>query len=496
MALDYGMNPSFHIWWGREIVFADAMRRASEFSVLEGTQPSRTPARLRPDRWPAERCAARLFGDMHDTIPAGQYVVTWDEDGSVEIRGNAVVREVSRAQRRLVVEVRNTGSLFAVFTPPVKTVRIWLPGMEVTKPLFWPAYVNKVKAMNGGLGPHTWRTLDWTRVNDYGTGEFVFDLAGTITPHSPSQGTKRGVCPEFQAQFCNAIGANLHFQIPHRTDEISETDYVRFVTQQLRAIGRTLSPNLTVTIELSNEIWNEGFKQRHWYEKEGRARGLTLEQEVARQLTLFWSYLSQILPPARRYLAGHTTTPSFVRNILAALPADLRVDALGPACYLRVPKESIDQWMVGADRETGACPNCPTPLQVIQAARGSLPKLRQGLREHRAMATSRGARLELYEAGQSFLAGFQPWASAAKAAQRLPELYYAYVNDIIPLLVAEGVDLVNWYSFMTEQSPPGAPGVGFGCWNDMEQTITLPVPPVYVDERAPKAAAIYKGPPA
>mgnify|MGYP003393718521 CR=1 FL=1 len=493
--LAYGMNPSFHVWWGREIVFADAMRRASEFTVPDAQgQPTRNPARVRADYWPAELCAARLFGDMGGTIPAGNYVVTWDEDGSVTLRGSAVVREVSREARRLVVEVKSDGALFAVFTPPVKSVRIWLPGMEPAKPLFWPPYVAKVKAMNRGSGPHTWRTLDWTHVNDYGTGEFVFDLAGAITPNSPSQGTKRGICPEFQAQFCNAIGANLHFNIPHRTDEISEQDYVRFVTHQMRVLYRTLSPNLTLTVELSNEIWNKGFPQNRWYEKEGAARGLTLEQEVARNLKLFWPYLSQIHPRARRYLAGHTTTPDFVRDVLAAIPTSLRIDALGPACYFRPLSTTISQWMAGATKT--ACPNCPTPLQVIQAARLSLPRLRQGLREHRVMATQRGAKLELYEAGQSFLAGFQPWGTSARQAQYLPELYDAYVNDIIPMLVDEGVDLVNWYSFMNEQSPlSGTPSVGFGCWDNMDQTITLPVPASYLDERAPKAAAIYRGPP-
>lgn len=493
--MKFGMNPSFHRWWGREIVFADAMKRASEFVRLDPQgQPTNELASVRLDRWPAERCSARLFGDMAGTIPEGDYVVTWEEGGDVSLRGSAVVKELSRSANRVVVQLKREGSVFAIFTPPVSRVRIWLPGMEATRPLFWPAYVQKARAMNNGAGPSTWRTLDWTRVNDYGKGVFVFDLAGVITPQSPSQGTKRGICPEYQAQFCNEVGADLHFQIPHRTAEINEADYLKFVTWQLQAIKRTLSPLRQVTIELSNEVWNEGFPQNRWFQSEAAARGLTLEQEIARQLALFWSYMARIFPTARRYVAGHTTAPPFMRKILEALPPGTRVDALGPACYFRPLKETIEGWMVGAEKG-GDCPNCPTPLQIIEAARASFPKLRSGLREHRALADRFKARLELYEVGQSFIAGFQPWRQAAQQAQVLPELYHLY-REAIAMLAEERVDLVNWYSFITEQRPTSEPSIGFGCWNDMDQTITLPVPVPYLDERAPKAAAIYQGPPA
>jgi hypothetical protein len=48
---------------------------------------------------------------------------------------------------------------------------------------------------------------------------------------------------------------------------------------------------------------------------------------------------------------------------------------------------------------------------------------------------------------------------------------------------------------MTDQDPRFGVGIGYGVWNDMGQRITLPVPEPYVDEGAPKAAAIYRGPP-
>ena len=201
----------------------------------------------------------------------------------------------------------------------------------------------------------------------------------------------------------------------------------------------------------------------------------------------------------RHYVGGWIADADFARRILEALPSGTRVDALGPACYFRPRADVIDGWLVGAS--ASSCPNCPTPAEVIAAARLSLADLRPLLRAHRALADGytnldgSHPRLELYEAGQSFDAGAQPWGDAARAAQVHPDMYYAYVDGLIPLLVEEGVDVVNWYSFMTDQDPSFGVSVGYGIWNDMVQTITLPVSEPYLDEGAPKAAAIYRGPP-
>ena len=92
------------------------------------------------------------------------------------------------------------------------------------------------------------------------------------------------------------------------------------------------------------------------------------------------------------------------------------------------------------------------------------------------------------------MAGFQPWGPAANQAQRLPGMYDAYVLDFVPALATRGVGTVNWYSFMTAGSTQGN-GDAFGHWERMNQTLTLPVPDVYRNEGAPKAAAIYKGAP-
>jgi PKD repeat protein len=546
-ALEYGMNPSFQRWSSREIVFADAMQRATEFLIVRGDEISMDPAPLIPlgrtpprvgEGWPdfgqllvGEHVGARLFGAMEGTLPDGRaepWVLTWEGTGACRLTGTAVVRE-ERRPRRVEVRVdpeRGNGNGTVTLeiesstrSDPVRNVHVWLPGMAVQRPLFWPPYLARVQAMNGGAGPHVWRTLDWTQVNEYGALApplpFVFDWAGRIRPTSPSQGTRRGMCPEFQAAFCNRVGANLHLQVPHRADPMSVAEYERYLRDlftRLRdgagALPWTSEPvaglaeDLTLTVELSNELWNEAFPSSRWMIHQAAARGLSVAETIAQELELVWRLADEVFAgrrTVRRFVGGHIADIDFAALILTALPSGTRVDALGPACYFRPRREAIARWLEGASAD--ACPNCPSPDEVIAAAWSSFVELRAGLRAHRALADQyvnpdgTHPRLELYECGQGFIADGAPWAEAARRAQVLPAMYRAYVDGLIPLLVEEGVELVNWYSFMTDQDPQHGVDVGFGIWNDMRQTLTLPVVEPYLDEGLPKAAAVYRGPP-
>ena len=554
-ALQYGMNASFHCWWGREIVFADAMARGLELTKVRNNLmtfdrapliPCGGSPRLLGEGWPdftqlasGEMAGSYLFSGMEGTIPDGRtvpWVVTWAGTGDCRIAGPPVIGEGSRTSNRVEFfvdpTVANGNAPIAMIIEtsavmdPVRDVHVWLPGMEQDRPLFWPPYLARVEAMNHGKGPYTWRTLDWTRVNEYGRQQgnlpFLFDLAGCVTPTSPSQGTMRGMCPEFQVAFCNQTMTNLHFQVPHRTDDLSETDYVAFLTDSFTRIrdGSPAVPgvnrnqpfagldrDLTVTVELSNEIWNGGFPVYYWMQREASAKGISFEAQIASQIEIVFDVADEVFGGAdrvrlRKYIGAFVGNPSFLSRIGQSLPANTHIDAVGPAAYFGPAPPVIAGWMQGADPETGECPNCPSVQEVMNATRARIQDLRILLRVHRNLADSwtnpdgSHPALELYEGGQHIVAGYQPWWPEANAAQLLPEMYDAYVVDFVPLLLQEGVELINWYSFMTDQTPYGGNGSGpFGIWNDMDQMITLPVAETYVDEGAPKAAAIYRGPP-
>jgi hypothetical protein len=375
--------------------------------------------------------------------------------------------------------------------------------------------------MNGGLGPSVWRGMDWNQVNQYGRGDgsapFQFDLAGRIRPASPSQGTKRGVCPEFQVALCNALDTDLHFNVPHAANGISDADYEEFLRAAFLRIrdgspavpglngGRPfagLAPHLKVTVEFSNEVWNTGFPVNPWLKTRAQANGRTLHQEVAREVRRVFAIADEVFagpdaPRLRRYVGGTLGDPRFLLEVLAALGPEVQVDAVGPAFYFGPRKGDIEAWLL--DSSSGLCPNCPLPEEVLASARARILELDLKLLEHQLIAASHlnpdgtTPALVLYEGGAAFNAGFQPWGQAASQAQRLPGMYDAYVQDFVPELVARGVDTVIFYSFMTA----GAQGSAgpFGHWERMDQTLTLPIPDIYLDEGVPKAAAICRPPP-
>jgi len=540
-ALEYGLNPSPARWAGRELVFADAMRRASEFLIVRGRELTLERAPLVPldavplragAGWPdfralapGDSAGAWLFGPMDGTLPDGRsepWVLTWEGNGLCSLIGTAVVANERAGLRRRHVRVdpevgRGNGTValwieLSAPNDPVRNVRVWLPGTELTQPLFWQPYLDKVRALNGGAGPHTWRALDWSAVNEYGTQDpltaFRFDLAGRIRPDSPSQGTRRGLCPEFQAAFASELDCALHFQVPHRTDDLTRDEYELFLRDTFRRLrdGSAGFPGLErerrLTLELSNELWNSVFPAQRWFAREAARRGRTLHEAIAAELLFVWHIADEVFSGTRvvrRYVGGWMAEPDFARRILAALPPGTRVDALGCAAYVRPTPEAIAVWNRGVVGDS--CPACPTPEAVLASAWDSLPRLREGLRAHRALADAwtnpdgSHPALELYECGQAFDAQGAPWGEAARAAQTLPGMYTLLVDGLVPLCVEEGVELMNWYSFMTDQEPTSGVSVGFGLWNDMHQTITLPVPDVYLDEGAPKAVAVYRGPP-
>jgi PKD repeat protein len=552
-AIEYGMNSSENVWWQRGIAFADAMARASEFVRIANGQltPERAPViplGEDPPRlgagWPDslalpanERPGARLFFGMNGSLPDGRstpYVLTWAGTGSCSLFGAPVVSERNRGANRVEVLVdpsRGGGNGVVAWildassaSDPVRDVHVWLPGMETEKPLFWPPFLEKLQAMNGGRGPHTWRTLDWSQIRHYGsTGSslaFAFDLAGRITPSSPSQGTRRGVCPEFQVALCNAVGANLHFSLPHQAPPMSDADYELFVRDALLAIrdgspavpgvngGRPfegLAPGSTVTLAYSNEVWNPAFPVNAWMRARAAATGVSFHRQIALETERVFAIADQVFsgehaPRLRKFVGGWLVDPSYLARVLAELSPGTRVDAVGPAAYFRPLSSTVAGWMQGAT--TAVCPGCPTPEEVVEASLLSIPVIAARLAEHSGIARSfhnadgSSPVLELYEAGAYFVAGYQPWAGAAAAAQSIPSMYDAYVQHLVPALVAEDVALVNWYSFVSSHGMQGASGSGpFGHWDNMDETITLPVPEPYVHEGAPKAAAIYRLPP-
>lgn len=543
-AFELGMNPSFHTFGTRAIVFADAFQRARSFHYWSNGNPA-GDAPLIPlgqgrlgEGWPdpaglapGERYGAYLFSAMEGTIPDGRlqpFVVTWEGSGEARLEGPYVLGEQNRGSNRVEVFIdpaRAGGNPALSISwsasdaaDPLRALRVWLPGMENSGQMFWPPFIEKVRALNSGRGPHTWRTLDWTRVNEHGRRNgFVFDLAGRITAASPSQGTPRGVATEYQVALCNLVGANLHLSVPHRTDDMTSGDYLRYLVQTLRTVrdgapgvaglfgGRDfepLRPGLTLTLELSNEIWNSIFPVNAWMNAQAAASGIPFSEQVAQELQLAFDVADAVFAGSdaarlKKYVGGFAGDPNYLRRVLGFLRAGTRIDGVGCAAYLGPRRAEMDAWLAGSS--SSACPNCPDAAGLLDSARNAVDTLRPLLQQHHDIAQSwtnpdgSSPALVLYEGGLNLKSADEPWAAAARELQTWPELFELFQGRYFPMLAQEKVALVNWYSFMSDQDAPTVDA--YGVWNDIGQEIKLPVSRQYLDEGAPKAAVVCLGPP-
>jgi hypothetical protein len=466
---------------------------------------------------------------MEGTMPDGQdqpYVVTWRGSGRARLEGPAVVGVGNRTTHRAEFSIdpsQGTGNAMLAVTwisrdpsDPVRDVHVWLPGMEPTQgnpaPLFWPPFLEKLRTMNAGRGPETIRTLDWTRVNEVGrpieAGGFRLDQEGVIRPDSPSQGTLRGVCTEYQVALCNELGANLHFQVPHRTDDLSMGDYLDLVARELLRIRDgapgfpRLNTNLTVTLELSNEIWNPQFPAFGWMLEQAQQNGVPFREQVASEIqivfdlahTIFGGQHSRRL---RTYVAGFIGDPSYLGALLARLRPGTQVDAVGAAAYLAPRQPDINDWLNGAT--PFSCPNCPGVDDLLAVADAAVDAIQPRLQRHAEFAASwlnpdgSSPTVEMYEAGLNMKSENRPWDQAAQDLQTRPEVFTLLSERLVPMMIEQGVSRVNWYSFMTDQNSGLVDTFGF--WNDMNQEITLPVGLPYEHEGAPKASFLSLGPP-
>jgi hypothetical protein len=325
------------------------------------------------------------------------------------------------------------------------------------------------------------------------------------------------VAPEYQVALCNELGMDLHLQLPHRTNDLAESDWLRHVERTLRTVrdgspgipgvhgGRRfagLDPALTVTVELSNEIWNPAFPVNAWMNAEAVRKGIPFRQEVASQIQLLFDAAASVFagPDARRlrtFVGGFAGDPGYLAGVLSFLRPGTRIDAVGPAAYLGPRRADIDAWLAGSS--ASACPNCPTPDELIATADATVDALRPLLLRHRDVARAwlnpDGSRpaLELYEGGLNLKSIGQPWAAAARAVQQDARLFELFTERYVPMLVQTDVELIHWYSFMTDQDSRSVDA--FGLWNDMDQPLTLPVVKPYAHEGAPKAAVVCLGPP-
>lgn len=335
------------------------------------------------------------------------------------------------------------------------------------------------------LQPKVLRTLDWQMTNHRPDW-----TQPRVHRHDRLQATKRGMAVELQAEAANALGCHLWWPAPARF-ELPVAEYETRLSQLLHAIRDTVTrPPI---LEYGNELWNAGFPVHGWLRDGAGAgftpQGFTWHTAAAQEIATLKRVADRVFGPpgplgSRPYylfVGGQLTVPSHLNRILSAL-ADLGVtpDLAGPAFYVTPLKAHKEEW-----EASGAVPSqdelrasCMARLEEI-AKPGTINEdgdfVGLGpLAQHYSVCLQHSVPyFACYEAGQSLIAGAHPWRAAALAAQStewMGELY----RGIRRAAEAAGVDLLNWYSAASDQSPSDPRVDVFGLLESTDLTKMLP----------------------
>lgn len=327
------------------------------------------------------------------------------------------------------------------------------------------------------LEPRVLRTLDWSMTNkrpDWSKPR--------VLPTDLLQATDLGMAVELQARAANILRCHLWWCAPARF-ELSVAEYEVRMEEMLVAIRDTV--DRPPVLEYGNELWNAGFPVHGWLLgsalqpwQVSAAREIAALDRVARRV--FGPPGPLGAKPYFLFVGGQLAVPSHLDRILGAL-GDLGVvpDLAGPALYVTPLKAQKEEW-----EATGAVPtqeelraSCFARLEEIAVDLGGYEGRGIGdgpLVAHRRIVSAAGVPFfACYEAGQALLAGGRPWRKTALEAQPtewMGELY----RGIRRVAEVAGVDLLNWYSAATDQTPSDPRVDVFGLLESTDLTKMLP----------------------
>lgn len=371
---------------------------------------------------------------FHDTAKFGgtlatRYLVQYEGKGTLEYA--ELAKLIERRNQSDLIEIESgsgNATITLTSTDPsdyLRDIRITPEGREAkTGELFNPAFLKSLK------GYRALRFALWM------LGESADFPAPRRWQQRPTPEdafwSAKGASVEAMVALSNRLQADPWFSLPHEADD----DYVRRFAQ---VVKKTLDPKLKVYLEYSNEVWNEVFPGTAYARKKGLALGLskdageaTLRYYAKRAVEIFkiWeqalgkdrlvrvlAFQSDINPEYAEEIAlsfGDTRKHVDALAIGPYFGTDLAADAAGVE---RVRKMTLDELM-----------------RELQAS--SLPKAREQMLAHAAVARKYGLPMIAYEGGQHLwnMSGqaapeVDALFTAANRDPRMGALYTRYLND-------------------------------------------------------------------
>ena len=210
-----------------------------------------------------------MFTGIGGHYPAGQYIVLYDGQGTMQWTGATRNAALSTPGRDVLDVVPTAGgiTLRITATDPessgnyLRNIRVILPGFEATHAaqIFDPEFLKKTERYR------SLRFLMWQ--NTIGSTHSDWAKRTPVDAARWSDPAGQGVPLEIMVALCNRLHAEPWFTLPsHATDD--------YFTQFATFVRDHLAPDLKATVEYSDEIWNgaPGFTDAAWVQQQAVAK--------------------------------------------------------------------------------------------------------------------------------------------------------------------------------------------------------------------------------
>jgi hypothetical protein len=450
---------------------------------------------------------ASLIRFLLNNYYSGDYVLTFDGTGTIEIGGLSNVSKVNN-NKYYITFIGNGNNAWLNITSStlgnhIRNMKI-LPKIyenAVTYPTFTAEFLD-------GLRPfHAFRFMDWICTN----GSNESNWTNRVTKNYYSQGTSRGASYDYAIELCNELDADAWVTIPHKADD-------NYITQAAILWRDGLRPNRKVYLEFSNEIWNWQFSQTSYINNNApghpnsyissdlsaiqAAGGNFPEKDAYMMARCFRLWKAQFTGSnTNRLVRVGTGQHGWADNTRRILNYLFDVDKNGcdmfsVAGYFNFQEKDHLVWNTKC--------SSVTPLEIIDSVFADYPKYEGAWTDNTAAyVNARGIPYIVYEGGQHmqpYLQGEWCYNQAVYDAQIHPKMYDLYMYNFEKMTSP----IVNCNLFMAFSyvSPRESK---WGSWGHLESlnqigsaSNYMTIAPKYqalLDANAPKTAGLTTNPP-
>lgn len=361
-----------------------------------------------------------MFRGLNGHYPAGQYLVLYDGEGTLEYGFDARKDTIASKPGRDVLTVTpgNDGIYLKITaTDPhhagnyLRNIRVLMPGQEQTYQTqpFHPQFLQKIAPYS------VLRFMNWMRANDTDQQQWQ----NRSLPADARYATTAGAPLELMLALANRTQADPWFTLPHQATD----DYI---SQFALLTLHTLIPTRKVYVEYSNEVWNSQFSQGAWIEQQSQAAWPTSgESGFTKRLNWYGQRAAQICDiwkiawgaesdRVHCVLSGQAANAWVISQALdcplsSQAPCSAHgIDAIAMAPYFGYYlgasefESAVQQWTMEEDgglsrlfsevMNGGVLPGGPSG--------GALQDTTRQIAAHAALAVTRNLQLLAYEGGQ------------------------------------------------------------------------------------------------